>query len=87
MYLLEDDPDVLMTSCFGGKLCFWDLAEQKLISKWFRRSRVSIRMDNVHTAGHSNRYFLNDPVPILDFRFCRERNSIIGVDDDGSVLM
>lgn len=44
-------------------------------------------MDNVHTAGHSNRYFLNDPVPILDFRFCRERNSIVGVDDDGSVLM
>ena len=38
MYLLEDDPDVLMSSCFGGKLYFWDLAEQKLISKWFRRS-------------------------------------------------
>lgn len=45
------------------------------------------RIVNAHTAGHSNRYFLGDAIPMLDFRFCRDCDLIVGVDDDGDVIM
>ena len=48
---------------------------------------VLFRLTNTHFAGHSNRYFLNDVVPILDFHFSNKLKSVVAVDDDGSLIM
>ena len=45
------------------------------------------RLENKHLAGHSNRYFLNDPVPVLDFRVNTSMYHIYTVDDDGNVTI
>lgn len=45
------------------------------------------RIHNVHTAGHSNRYFLNDPVPVLDSRIASNDGMICAVDDDGCISL
>ncbi len=31
MYLFSEDPTILVTSCWGGKLCFWDLTNRCLL--------------------------------------------------------
>ena len=33
MYLLDEDPNILVTSCWGGKLCFWDIINQCLVKE------------------------------------------------------
>lgn len=37
--------------------------------------------------GHSNRYFLNDPVPVLDSRIGVKEGIVCAVDDDGCILL
>ena len=46
-----------------------------------------VRVKNVHLAGHSNRYFLNDPVPVLDSRIACKDGMICAVDDDGCISL
>lgn len=88
MYLHPEFPSILVTSCWSGNLCFWDLESHSLLHKLILfSSKSNRRISNTHFAGHSNRYFLNDPVPILDFRFTRGSQHILAVDDDGSLLM
>ena len=45
------------------------------------------RITNQHTAGHSDRYLLNDPIPVIDFRFAGMSNILIAADDDGGINM
>lgn len=48
---------------------------------------LMFRIQNIHLAGHSNRYFLNDPVPILDFRVNKRLHQVYAVDDDGCLTL
>lgn len=42
---------------------------------------------NIHKAGHSNRYFLDDPVPVLDFQLNLRLQQVYIVDDDGGITI
>lgn len=45
------------------------------------------RIENIHKAGHSERYLLNNHIPVIDFRFAVKENMLIATDDDGGVNM
>lgn len=45
------------------------------------------RMENLHLLGHSNVYFLNDFVPVLDFCVNTRLHQVYTVDHDGAILI
>ena len=45
------------------------------------------RIENIHNAGHSERYLMNNHIPVIDFRFAVNENMVIAADDDGGVNM